>query len=265
MNAKQPAGRLGRPLICILSCCVMAALAGAILYLSAGAGPAIQSRTGQPTRMAASGAAGTLLPVSAHAAGVPADASTSQVRVLNAYNRLPLAFDANQGQTDPQVKYLARGRGYTLFLTANKTVLSMSSNSASDSPLKDAMIRRNMGFRKWEEIKRQRTRAAKSQVAVLSMEMLGANRNPQILAQQRLPGVTNYLIGNDPHKWRTNVPQYARVAYQSVYPGVDLAFHGEQRQLEFDFLVAPERIPLPSACSLRAQSRSRLMTREIWF
>lgn len=240
MNSKQPADRLGRPLICILSCCVLAALAGTILYVSAGAGVATQSRTGQPARMT-----GKLRPVSARAAGVPADASTSHARVTNAYERLPLAFDANQGQTDPQVKYIARGRGYTLFLTANKTVLSMSSKSSSASTLQDAMIRRNMGFRKWEQIKRQRARAAKSQVAVLSMEMPGANPNPQIAAQHLLPGVTNYLIGNDPSKWRTNVPQYARVAYQGVYPGVDLAFHGEQRQLEFDFLVAPGADPTP--------------------
>jgi hypothetical protein len=71
------------------------------------------------------------------------------------------------------------------------------------------------------------------------MELVGANEGAQAAALEELPGKSNYFIGNDPKKWRTGVPTYAKVKYQSVYPGVDLVYYGNQRQLEYDFVVAP--------------------------
>ena len=59
----------------------------------------------------------------------------------------------------------------------------------------------------------------------------------------KLPGTSNYFIGNDPRKWRTNVPAFARVKYDNVYPGVDLVYYGNQRQLEYDFVLAPGADP----------------------
>src|SRR5205814_2409450 len=58
-----------------------------------------------------------------------------------------------------------------------------------------------------------------------------------------LPGKSNYLLGNDPSRWRTNVPTYRKVKYQDAYPGIDLVFYGNQRQLEYDFVVAPGADP----------------------
>jgi len=237
MNANQTTRKLGLPGIWIACCCALIMLSATALYLTSGARPAVRARTFRPARKGS-----VMLPASTAVAGVPANLVASQLLktkapTVNAYDQLPLAFDANQGQTDSQVKYLARGRGYTLFLTSNKAVLSMSTIAAS--PIKDALFRRTMGFTEWAKVKRERERAADAQVAVLTMEMMGANPAPRVLAQNRLSGVTNYYIGNDPGKWRVGVPQYGRVAYESIYPGVNLAFHGQQRQLEFDFLVTP--------------------------
>ena len=64
-----------------------------------------------------------------------------------------------------------------------------------------------------------------------------------VAGREELPGKSNYFIGNDPSKWRTNVPQYARVEYEDVYPGVNLAYYGNQRQLEYDFVVQPGADP----------------------
>ncbi len=64
------------------------------------------------------------------------------------------------------------------------------------------------------------------------MKLLGANPEAPVTGVDELPGKTNYFIGNDPKKWRTNVPTYAKVKYQSVYPGVDLLYYGNQRELE---------------------------------
>ncbi len=77
------------------------------------------------------------------------------------------------------------------------------------------------------------------------MRLVGANPGPRMTGAEELPGISNYFIGSDPEKWRTNVPRYAQVRYQDVYPGVDLIYYGNQRQLEYDFIVAPGADPEP--------------------
>ena len=80
--------------------------------------------------------------------------------------------------------------------------------------------------------------------AVLRMKLVGANVKAAVTGAEELPGKSNYFIGNDPKKWRTNVPTYAKVKYQGVYPGVDLVYYGNQGgQLEYDFVVAPGADP----------------------
>jgi hypothetical protein len=75
------------------------------------------------------------------------------------------------------------------------------------------------------------------------MKLFGANPNPDVVGLDQLPGKSNYCIGKDPSKWRTNVPTYTKVEYKNVYPGVDLVYYGNQRQLEYDFVVAPGEDP----------------------
>jgi hypothetical protein len=79
--------------------------------------------------------------------------------------------------------------------------------------------------------------------ALLRMKLVGANPNPKIVGTDELPGKSNYFIGNDPKKWRTNVSNYAKVKYANVYPGVDLAYYGNQGKLEYDFVVQPGADP----------------------
>src|SRR5260370_2534504 len=80
------------------------------------------------------------------------------------------------------------------------------------------------------------------------MKIIEADPAPKLTGVDLLPGKSNYFIGNDPAKWKTDVPQYARVRYAEVYPGVGLIFHGNQRQPEYDLVVAtgadPGRIRL---------------------
>jgi hypothetical protein len=75
------------------------------------------------------------------------------------------------------------------------------------------------------------------------MQLLGANMASRVVGTGELPGKVNYFIGNDPAKWRTNVPTYAQVKYENVYPGVDLIYYGNQGRLEYDFVVAPGADP----------------------
>jgi hypothetical protein len=160
----------------------------------------------------------------------------ARARLQASYAALPLAFEGNEGQTDPQVKYLARGNGYTLFLTPSDAVFAFRSKSAPDN---DRVAHgRALGVQKTTQ---PRSRSAeKNSTAVMRMKILGGNVQAKVAASGQLPGKTNYYIGNDPQKWHTGVAQYERVSYENVYPGVNLAFHGVQRQLEFDFIVAPQ-------------------------
>jgi hypothetical protein len=163
----------------------------------------------------------------------------ARARIQASYAALPLAFEQNQGQTDSQVKYMARANGYTLFLTANDAVFSLRSRAsqAESSSVRSASALRAKNPRGQN--------SEKASTAVVRMQLVGGNSLAKVASGDQLPGKTNYFIGNDPSKWRSNVTRYARVSYADVYPGVNLAFHGAQRQLEFDFVVAPGANPAP--------------------
>ncbi len=156
---------------------------------------------------------------------------------------LPLAFEANQGQTDPTVKYIARGSGYTVFLTEREAVFALhSAPTAGDARAAGrhalGASRQNATEVRAEESQTQESQT-KDQNAAIRLNLIGGNAHPQITASSPLPGHSNYFIGNDRSQWHANVAQFARVAYRNVYPGVDMAFYGGEKQLEFDFIVAP--------------------------
>ncbi|HWZ83823.1 MAG TPA: SBBP repeat-containing protein [Terriglobales bacterium] len=132
---------------------------------------------------------------------------------------LPMFFEANQGQTDPSVKFLSRGHGYSLFLTPAEAVLR---------------LRRFHGSQK-SGVASQPDETP----SVIRMRLAGANSAARVSGAELLPGKSNYFIGNNPSQWHRNIPQYGRVNYQAVYPGIDLTYYGNQGQLEYDFRVAP--------------------------
>ena len=143
------------------------------------------------------------------------------------YGKLPLSFEANRGQTDPQVKFLSHGPGYALFLTANEAVLSLQKSAQRETPNEE----------------RKNAHLSFGPQAVVRMQVLDANPMPLIIGAEALPGKVNYLHGNDPALWRTDIPTYSKIQYQNVYPGIDLVYYGQQRQLEYDFIVAPGSTP----------------------
>lgn len=157
-----------------------------------------------------------------------ASEQTNKAKLQETYGQLPLSFEANQGQTDAQVMFISRGNGYNLFLTPTEAVLALkkvkakAEYEASKNPL--APVSGGEG---------------RGEGAVLRMKLIGANPTPQITGIEELPGKVNYFIGKDPKKWRNNIPNYAKVRYEAVYPGIDLVYYGNQRQLEYDFIVLP--------------------------
>jgi Beta-propeller repeat len=181
---------------------------------------------------------------------------TAQARMLQHYRQLPLSFEANRGQTDARVKFLARGQGFALFLTGNEAVLDLR------KPIQKASGRQlaNMALRSRFEAAAAPgrfglTSSAPTGIAglpntVLRMKLVGASPNARVMGTNKLPGKSNYLIGSDSSKWRTNVPNYTRVEYRDVYPGVNLVYYGNQGQLEYDFVVAAGADPSQIALEL---------------
>ncbi|HEX9962780.1 MAG TPA: SBBP repeat-containing protein, partial [Pyrinomonadaceae bacterium] len=125
------------------------------------------------------------------------------------FGELPLSFEANAGQTDERVKFVSRGQGFALFLTGAETVLSLRKPDLQTPP------------------------------AVLRMRLDGANQTPAVVGENELAGKSNYFIGDNPDKWKRDVPNFSGVRYKEVYPGIDQFFYGSGRQLEYDFIVAP--------------------------
>ncbi|MCW3052745.1 MAG: Cell surface protein, partial [Chthonomonadales bacterium] len=145
------------------------------------------------------------------------------------FNRLPLAFERNEGQTNSHVRFLTHSGDSTLFLTPSEAVFSM----AAHSPKKEKNARHKGNKFHHEEIAR----------VALRMQMVGANPKATVLEQHPLKGKVNYFIGNDSSKWQRGIPTYGRVGFHGVYPGVDLVYYGNQRNLEYDFVVAPHADP----------------------
>src|SRR4051812_454462 len=125
------------------------------------------------------------------------------------YGRLPLAFEPNQGQTGGDVKFISRAAGYTVSVNATEASLAFGNATATN----------------------------------VRTTFVGANRSAHVHGIDRLGGVSNYLIGADRRQWHTGIPQFAKVRSDAVYPGVDVVMYGNQRQLEYDFVIAPHADP----------------------
>jgi len=168
---------------------------------------------------------------------------STQLRILKNYGKLPLAFEENRGQIDPRVKFLSRGAGYTLFLTADEAILSVPENKAND---KRPRTNRGNDVQETPVVDRQLPSSISEQQARnlnLGMKLVGSDPHATVSGEDELLTKSNYFLGNDPKKWQANLANYAKVKYAGVYPGVDLIYYGNQGHLEYDFVVAPGADP----------------------
>jgi hypothetical protein len=124
---------------------------------------------------------------------------------------LPLRFERNDGQTDSRVRFLARDRSFTLFLTNDALTLSLAAGGQKRSAVRIAFT--------------------------------NANDPAEVIGIGDVVGRSNYLTGRDAHAWHTSVPSYAKVQYHGLYPNIDLVVYGQDRALEYDFVVAPKARP----------------------
>src|SRR5665213_3409596 len=156
-----------------------------------------------------------------HASGQTGLAARRAQPVEN-FAKLPLSFEANTGQADKSVKFFSLGSGYGLYLTGEGAVLALRKSGCAGgrTSLSLSVV------------------ACQHQIALMSMRLVGASSWAPA-GEEKLPGTANYFVSNNPAKWHSNVPTYAKVRYRGIYPGVDLGYYGNQRQLEYDLVVAP--------------------------
>jgi hypothetical protein len=156
--------------------------------------------------------------------------SPAQGKIVQSYGKLPLSFEANQGQTDPHVKFLSHGTDYSLFLTGDEAVFSLRERGTSAN------------LSRFRQALRARVTAPASD-AVLRMRLHNADPSAKTVGVEELRSKSNYFVGNDAKRWRSNVPTYSTVEYQAIYRGINLVYYSNEGRLEYDFVVAPGADP----------------------
>ncbi|MGI8550691.1 MAG: SBBP repeat-containing protein [Dehalococcoidia bacterium] len=166
-----------------------------------------------------------------------------QTKVQADYGNQPLRFEANKGQADPGVDFVARGSGFSLSLSGGNATLGLHAGGAAfdhrgSAPLQDD--------------------GSASRSTIVQMHVLGATPQARAEIADVLPSKANSFVGNDPSRWRTDLPTSATVRYTNVYPGVDLVYHGTQGRLEYDFILAPGADPSSIALAVAGGGTPRL-------
>jgi uncharacterized protein (TIGR03437 family) len=144
-----------------------------------------------------------------------------RTQIKERFGNLPLSFEENRGQADASIRFISHVAGYKLYLTNRKALMDWSG-------------------------------------ARLTLNVIGSKTDSKAEGWNALPGKSNYFIGDDPNNWRTDIPNYSSVRYREVYPGVDLIYYGNQRQLEYDFVVEPRADPAQIGLALDGADKIEL-------
>ncbi|MGH7966904.1 MAG: SBBP repeat-containing protein, partial [Candidatus Binatia bacterium] len=172
----------------------------------------------------------------------------TQAQGAAGYGTLPLTFEANRGQVEQPVKYLARGNGYILYLTPTEVVMQLQSA--------------DFGLRNNEPLvfsAHPQSTIINPQAAVVRMQMVGTKTDVAVVGEAAQSGKVHYLRGADRQQWRTHIPTYGRVRYRDLYAGIDLVYYSSaQGQMEYDFEVAPGADPRQIALSFTGVQQLRV-------
>jgi len=141
---------------------------------------------------------------------------TVRARVSDRHGALPLRFISNAGQMDPAVRFQVKRAGHTIFFAPDEVVFRITSRGEEETVPASSVVR---------------------------LCFPGANPSPRVEGLVRLPGRANFFLGDNPAKWRTDVPTFGGVAYRNLYPGIDLLYGGTNGRLKSEFRVAPAASP----------------------
>ncbi len=156
----------------------------------------------------------------------------TKARVNESYGKLPLSFTKNDGQIDEKVMFYERGSGHSTYFTSEGIYLELISRKETK-----AVEEKNQNTPK--SVKQPIDEIQNLTSEIIKLSPIDASKNPEIIAEGMQEGKVNYFIGNDPEKWKTNVPTYEAVVYKDIYKGIDMRFYGNSRQMEYDIIVKP--------------------------
>lgn len=211
----------------------------------AGHGPALQRRVSYPRRDAV---------------------TTVRTRSAATYRSLPLSFEPNEGQASNSVEYLARGKGYALLLTPGAAVLALrqpEEQSSAAAPQDFSLLPASLGTLRNPQSVFEAERGSAQRASLVKMELAGARPDARVFGTDKTTSTSNYFVGSNA-QWRTRIPNYAKVEYEDVYPGINLLYYGNQGQLECDFVVRPGadpgaiRLRIDGASSIKVDERGDL-------
>jgi len=196
-----------------------------------------------------------------------ADNPTTKATVITGLTSMPLAFTENQGQWNDQVLFRANTGGATMWFTKSgayyqftRRISGHSRESGNpvgvgqdprgldisdhDVGTTGVPTYRGSGGRKMSTSAPFTDREPDSlETMMIKASFVGANPDPRMVGEDMLEYKCNYFLGNDPDKWRTDVPNYSAVVYEDIYPSIDLKYYGNGKQMEYDFIVSPGADP----------------------
>jgi uncharacterized repeat protein (TIGR01451 family) len=155
-------------------------------------------------------------------------AAGNQSKPKGDFGNLPLYFAVNRGQAEEAVKYYSMGSRYSLFLTQTGATMRIISENAESHETNNS--------ENFEKAKNFNTDK-------VNLTFVGADLSHPLTGEEELSGKVNYFVGDDASHWQRNLTTFAKVRYKSIYPGIDALFYGNQRELEYDFIVAPRSNP----------------------
>src|SRR6202165_1567250 len=163
------------------------------------------------------------------AAAFVSSAETNPPAAPHAGIRLPLFFEPTPTQPGGESDFVARGQNYQFRISP--TGIDFVLRRGQPAPARGVIRRQNL------------ITIPDAPARFVRMEFLNANSQASITGTREMAGKANHIIGNDPSQWRTQVPIFSGVSVGSLYPGVDLVYYGNERQLEYDFTIAPKANP----------------------
>ena len=172
-----------------------------------------------------------LLAVACNATAQDGPAQPKPLGLMANQFEVPISFEPNRGQAEEKVKFMARGPGYTLAVTDQGLVLSFE---------------------------QPESRAGSEGFHSIGLKFAGANVVPKLAATDELTTKSSYFLGADPTKWRTGIPNYARVTIENVYAGTDVMYRGTNGRLQCSFLIASGAKPGQITMAISGASDPRI-------
>ncbi|PYS69865.1 MAG: hypothetical protein DMF69_15505, partial [Acidobacteria bacterium] len=167
--------------------------------------------------------------------GLNQDTRLAQENARRSYGQLSPSFEENRGQFGDEVKFAARAGRYMILLTESGAVLVPNKRRVKrDAPQApdDTQYNRPREPQTSDDVENERNTA-------VAMKLVGASTTSEIKGTKQLPGIVNYFIGDQPQNWKTDIPTFSGVQYKNVYPGVDMVYYSNGRDIEYDLVVAP--------------------------